>query len=78
MARCIICGLVPAHDPQGTYEHPDMSWAEPDIVEAAAALKLLRSDPQRRKRLGERASAAVHDRFSAASYVGATRYILGL
>jgi hypothetical protein len=55
-----------------------MSWAEPDILEAAAALKLLRSDPQRRKRLGERASAAVHDRFSAASYVGAARYILGL
>ena len=74
----IICGLVPAHDPQGTYEHPDMSWAEPDILEAAAALKLLRSDPQRRKRLGERASAAVHDRFSAASYVGTARNILGL
>jgi hypothetical protein len=74
----ITCGLVPAHDPQGTYEHPDMRWAEPDIHEAAAALELLRSDPQRRKRLGERASAAVHDRFSAASYVGAARNILGL
>jgi len=74
----ITCGLVPARDPQGTYEHPDMSWAEPDIHEAAAALKLLRCDPQRRKRLGERASAAVHDRFSAASYVGAARNILGL
>jgi hypothetical protein len=55
-----------------------MSWAEPDIVEAAAALKLLRSDPQRRKLLGERASATVRDRFSVASYVGAARYILGL
>jgi glycosyltransferase involved in cell wall biosynthesis len=72
------CGLVPARDPQGTYEHPDMSWAEPDIMQAAAALKLLRSDPQLRKVIGQRAAVAVHDRFSTGSYLERVMNVLAL
>lgn len=30
--------LVPAHDPQATYDHPEMRWAEPDEAAAAAIL----------------------------------------
>lgn len=33
--------LVPARDPQATYDFPDMSWAEPDLDAAAAALRMI-------------------------------------
>jgi glycosyltransferase involved in cell wall biosynthesis len=33
--------LVPAEDPQATYHHPEMCWAEPDEAAAAAALRRL-------------------------------------
>jgi glycosyltransferase involved in cell wall biosynthesis len=70
--------LLPAQDPQGTYEHPEMAWAEPDVDEAAAALKILRSDPQRRELLGQRASAAARDMFSPARYLASVTNILRL
>ncbi len=47
--------LVPAADPQGNYHYPDQRWAEPDIDEAARCLRMLRDDPELRKRLGNRA-----------------------
>lgn len=31
--------LVPAHDPQGTYDHGDMLWAEPDVDAASQILR---------------------------------------
>ncbi|MBP0494677.1 glycosyltransferase family 4 protein [Pararoseomonas indoligenes] len=37
--------LVPARDPQGTYDMPGALWAEPDPEEAAAALRRIAEDP---------------------------------
>jgi glycosyltransferase involved in cell wall biosynthesis len=55
-----------------------MAWAEPDVDEAAAALKMLRSAPQRRELLGQRASAAARDMFSPARYLASVTNILRL
>ncbi|MFC0389215.1 glycosyltransferase [Muricoccus vinaceus] len=41
--------LVPAHDPQHTYDMPQARWAEPDLDEAAAALRRIASDPALRR-----------------------------
>ena len=46
--------LVPARDPQGSYDHPNQSWAEPDVADAVRLLRTL-TDPQLRGRLGARA-----------------------
>jgi glycosyltransferase involved in cell wall biosynthesis len=44
--------LIPAIDPRGNYELPGALWAEPDIEDAADALKRLAADPALRERLG--------------------------
>jgi glycosyltransferase involved in cell wall biosynthesis len=44
--------LVPAEDPQRTYHHPHMRWAEPDLDAAAAALRRLRDEAGLSARLG--------------------------
>ncbi|WP_237217379.1 glycosyltransferase, partial [Falsiroseomonas oryziterrae] len=49
--------LVPAQDPQRTYDHPDQRWAEPDLDAAATALRRLRDDPAEAARLGAAAAA---------------------
>jgi glycosyltransferase involved in cell wall biosynthesis len=59
--------LVPATDPQGTYDHPDQLWADPDIESAAAALRRLR-DPVVRATIGARAAAEAARRFDPAAY----------
>lgn len=41
--------LVPARDPQTTYELPQMEWAEPDIAAAAAMLEAIALEPSRRR-----------------------------
>ncbi|MBI0537152.1 glycosyltransferase [Roseomonas sp. KE2513] len=41
--------LVPARDPQETYDMPATCWAEPDIDEAAAALRRIAADPALRR-----------------------------
>jgi glycosyltransferase involved in cell wall biosynthesis len=60
--------LVPVDDPQGKYP-TSMRWAEPDVGEAARALRALRLDPAWRQRIC--AAAAVHARefFHPAQYV---------
>lgn len=50
--------LVPARDPQRTYELPGTVWAEPDIAAAAAALRGLADDPALARRMGAAAAAA--------------------
>lgn len=60
--------LVPAEDPQRTYHHPDLRWAEPDLDAAAAALVALRDDPGRRARLGAAAAAHAAAHWSAEAY----------
>ncbi len=49
--------LVPVRDRQGFYRGG--LWAEPDIDDAAAKLRVLLSDPDRRRELGDRARAAI-------------------
>jgi glycosyltransferase involved in cell wall biosynthesis len=68
--------LVPAEDPQGTYDHPRSLWAEPRVEEAAAALRLLRSNPIVRKQLGKAAAEVAAHRFSSARYAEAIRALL--
>jgi glycosyltransferase involved in cell wall biosynthesis len=48
---------VPAVDPQATYDFRHMTWAEPSVEDAAAALVHLRADPAAAHRLGARATA---------------------
>ena len=44
----VPCALVPARDPQGTYDVPGACWAEPDLAAAAAALRRVAADPAMR------------------------------
>ncbi|MFN9095022.1 MAG: glycosyltransferase [Alphaproteobacteria bacterium] len=41
--------LVPALDPQSTYDFPEMRWAEPNIAAAAEFLRLLAIEPSLQK-----------------------------
>jgi glycosyltransferase involved in cell wall biosynthesis len=63
--------LVPAVDPQHTYDFPETVWAEPDIAEAARALRRLRTDPEGARELGARAAAFAASAFGAAAYARA-------
>jgi glycosyltransferase involved in cell wall biosynthesis len=60
--------LVPAHDPQETYDHPDMLWPEADVEEAARALKELGASPQLRETLGQKAAAYAKSQFGIQNY----------
>jgi glycosyltransferase involved in cell wall biosynthesis len=67
--------LVPARDPQGTYDCPEMDWAEPDIATAARALQRLRDEPSG---LGEKARDFALHHFSAQRYASSALRTLGL
>jgi glycosyltransferase involved in cell wall biosynthesis len=69
--------LVPACDPQGTYHHPEMRWADANAEEAALALRRLRDDPEFRQRLGSEAARFAASAFSAATYADLVRQHLG-
>jgi glycosyltransferase involved in cell wall biosynthesis len=60
--------LVPAHDPQDTYEHPAIHWAEANIDQAAEALKTLRTNPDLSMKLGLAARAHATALFSPRAY----------
>ncbi len=60
--------LVPARDPQGTYDVPGACWAEADIAEAASWLIRLRADPEFRRALGERGRMAAGEKLSLGAY----------
>jgi glycosyltransferase involved in cell wall biosynthesis len=66
--------LVAASDPQGFYEHPSMTWAEPDVDDAAGKLNSL-LDRSLRTQIGVRAQRDASEQFSAAAYV---RRVAGL
>ena len=70
--------LISALDPQGTYNHPDVNWADADIEAAAAALRRLRDDPGLRLRLGQQAAHFGEYTWSAERYVSTVRQHLGL
>jgi glycosyltransferase involved in cell wall biosynthesis len=65
--------LVPARDPRGVFEAPGAVWAEPDLAEAAAALRRLADDPAARAALGARGRAAATARLGAGRLAAALR-----
>ena len=67
--------LVPVRDRQGFYRGG--LWAEPDIEDAAAKLKALLNDPDRRRVLGERARAAIAQKLDPAALGRRARAWLG-
>jgi len=70
--------LVPAEDPQGTYDYANALWAEPHIEEAAAALRALRADPGLRDQLGKAAAEAATRLFHPARFVDEIKEIVDL
>jgi glycosyltransferase involved in cell wall biosynthesis len=44
--------LVPAVDEQGVYTMTDQQWAEPDVAQAAAWLRVLKDDAGLRRKIG--------------------------
>lgn len=70
--------LVPTVDPQGTYHNPSSYWAEPDVIDAAAALRGLRVSSELRVRVGQAAAAQAAHLFSLDRYVARLKELLGL
>lgn len=62
VAILIPSGRTPVEDPQGIYA--GQTWAEPDLDQAAAALRALRADPERRAKMGAAGRARVAERLS--------------
>lgn len=56
--------LVPAEDPQRTYHHPGLLWADPDLDAAADALRRLRESPALAARLGAAGAAYAQARWT--------------
>lgn len=70
--------LVPARDPQGTYDLPAETWAEPDIDAAASLLRRIRAEPNLASAVGNRAATLVRLQLSPESYVASVRRYLGI
>lgn len=68
--------LVPAQDPQATYHHPDMNWAEADTAAAAAALVRLRHEPELGRQLGKAGAAFARSHWTASAYALRVRHLL--
>ncbi len=62
VAVMISAGQAPVEDAQGIYA--GQTWADPDIGEAASALRALRADPDRRGRLAAAGRRRVAERLS--------------
>jgi glycosyltransferase involved in cell wall biosynthesis len=60
--------LVPARDPQGSYDHADQLWAEPSAENAALYLRRLSQNPAVGAELGRAASIAIRERCSPRAY----------
>jgi glycosyltransferase involved in cell wall biosynthesis len=60
--------LVPARDPQGSYDHPDQLWAEPSVENAAGYLRRLRENPALGAELGRAASLTIRERCSPKAF----------
>jgi hypothetical protein len=64
--------LVPAHDPQKTYNFHDMNWADPSVEHAVACLKLAAEQRDLRRALGERAASDIEQQFGLDVWSGAS------
>jgi glycosyltransferase involved in cell wall biosynthesis len=56
--------LIPARDPQGTYDMPKALWADADVEEAAGWLRRLRDEPNFRADLARRGRDAASAKLS--------------
>lgn len=65
--------LIPAVDPQGTYDMSDQMWADANVAEAAAALRRLADDTSLRQALGRNAQADAARLFRPDTYAAALR-----
>jgi hypothetical protein len=70
--------LVPAQDPQGTYDCPDMMWADADINAAAKELRRLRDNPLLRELIGKQAARHAREVLSGQAYASHVQQFLGL
>lgn len=70
--------LVAAEDPQGTYNYPDLKWAEANVYEAARALSNLRDDPVVLSTLGQAAAEFAWHTWSTSVYANSVCAALGL
>jgi glycosyltransferase involved in cell wall biosynthesis len=70
--------LAAAGDPQETYQHPSMMWADADVDAAAEALRRLRDDPELVRQLGAAAAAYAARAWGAQGYAESVRRCLGL
>lgn len=68
--------LVPAQDPQATYDQPDICWAEADVPEAARALVRLRNNPDLARVLGQNAASYAQAHWTANAYAARMRDLL--
>ncbi|MGV6875121.1 glycosyltransferase family 4 protein [Pseudochelatococcus sp. B33] len=66
-SACLVpARQVPVNDPSELYVAPGLTWADPDIDAAAAALRRLHGDPALREAIGERARAQIASYFERA------------
>ncbi len=70
--------MVPAHDPQHTYDFPEMQWADANIDDAASALVALRTDKMLWLRLSHRAAEDARSMFDKSAYCRNVMGALGL
>jgi glycosyltransferase involved in cell wall biosynthesis len=63
--------LIPAVDPQQTYDYNDMNWADPSVEHAIACLRRAAADPGLRARLGAQAAEDIARQFGLDSWTGA-------
>ncbi len=68
--------LVPTRDASKRYERPGLVWADPDLAEAAGAMRKLVSDPSLWRALSECGTATVRDRLSRPIAADALRRFL--
>jgi glycosyltransferase involved in cell wall biosynthesis len=70
-AALVRHGFVPAVDAQGTYDHGDQLWADPDLDDAAAQLRRLFEDPAGRRAMAARAQADAERLFGVDAFLDA-------
>ncbi len=67
--------LIPARDPRGVFEAPGAVWAEPDLDDAVAQLRLLADDAGLRRDLGARGRRMATERLGTAKLAEALEAI---